>query len=117
MKKKQQIQINKAMKLLSSSYRTDINSVRINVHNKLKHELAKLMVAYDLILDGHYILTEAIFKNKVRADIFVLDTFQVYEIMFSETEKKANEKLSYYPEDVDILFVKADEVINSHITS
>jgi len=102
-----------ATDLLDSSYRTDINSIRINTHNTIKHEIAKLIVAYNMIKDKHSILTEAIFKNKARADILVLDTLTCIEIMESESLDSAKIKTTKYPSELNILYLTANEVINS----
>ena len=56
-----------ALNLISSQYRQDYNSVRVNTHNTLAHELKKLILAYKLIKDNKTILTEVIFRNGKRA--------------------------------------------------
>ena len=109
--KQQKIKI--AMNLLDSSYRTDLGSVRINTHNTIRHELAKLIVSYNLIKDKHSILTEAIFKNKARADILVLDTLTCIEIMESESLDNAKIKTTKYPTELNILYLTTTEVIDN----
>jgi len=97
--------------LLSRKYRVDLNSVRINTHNKKEHEMAKCSKAYDLIKDGHSIVTEAIFVNNKRADIIDLCCGRVFEILYSETYEEALEKTKSYPKELDILYFKAEEIL------
>ncbi|MDX1279467.1 hypothetical protein [Oceanihabitans sediminis] len=88
-----------------------MNTVRINTHNTLEHETAKLKVAYLLIKDKKKILTETIFKNGARADILIPEDFRVIEILHSETEKEVLDKKEYYPHQLDILYFKSSEVL------
>ena len=99
-----------ALNLISSQYRQDYNSVRVNTHNTLAHELKKLILAYKLIKDNKTILTEVIFRNGKRADIMVLDDLRVYEVLHSETKKEALKKVEEYPESLDIVFVDTKDI-------
>jgi hypothetical protein len=101
--------INKALLLTDNKFRKDLNSIRLNTHNSILHEVAKTIVAFKLIQDGHTIITEATFKNGCRADIFCLDTMSVYEVLASETEEEALTKVSNYPEEVEIHLIEADD--------
>jgi len=100
------------MRLLSNSFRVDINSVRINTTNSIEHELAKCKVAYMLIKDGRKIVTEAIFKNGKRADILDLDNFAIYEILKTEELAEALQKTKKYPEELEIFYLDALEVLD-----
>ena len=103
--------MNNGMRLLNTSFRTDFNSVRLSTANTLSHELAKTKKAYELIDDGWTIVTEAIFKNGSRADIFIPETLQVFEILHSETEKMLKEKIKKYPQELEIFYLKSSEVL------
>jgi len=104
--------INKAIReYCSPRFRLDKNSVRINVHNKLPHEIGKLTKSYELISEGYEVYTEVVFKNGCRADIFVPEKLAVYEILNSETEKEALEKTENYPEGLEIFTIKAEDLI------
>ena len=109
-KKVQEMRRN-AANLLSNQFRRDINSVRLNTHNTLAHEMAKCKVAYELIKDGSQIFTEVVFKNGSRADILCLDTMGIYEILHSETKKEALRKEDYYPEECHIVYLSSKEVL------
>ena len=104
--------INLGYSLLDNQFNIKVNTVKISVANTLEHEMAKLKKSWELIKDGHTIITEAIFKNGGRADIFVLDTLQVFEILHSETKEQALRKEDYYPESVDIFYLTSEEVLN-----
>jgi len=108
---KKQVRMNQAMRLLDNSFNIKFNVVKINTHNSLYHELAKCRKAYDLIKEGKQVITEAIFKNGTRADIFVPLDFSVFEVLHSETEKEALIKTSNYPEELEIFFISSEEVL------
>jgi len=110
-----QIRTNQCLRLLSNQYRKDFNSVRLNTHNSIQHELAKCKVAYELIADGNTILTEAIFKNGSRADILIPELFIVYEILHSETTKEVLLKKDYYPKELEIRPLLASDVLKNNI--
>ena len=110
---KKQKRINEALQLVDRAYSLKKNTVRINVHNTLQHETAKLIKTYELIKDGLEVYTEVIFKNKARADIFVPERYQVIEILHSETEEQLEKKRDYYPESLDIIYFKTSEVLEN----
>ena len=103
--------VSDGMNLLSNQYRKDKNSIRINIHNSLKHEMAKLVKVYELIQDGYQVITEARFKNGRIADIYVPETQTVYEILQTEKKKEAFHKTSFYPQECLIWLLDADEII------
>ena len=84
---------------------------KFNVHNDWKHEVAKCKLLYELKKEGKQAIGEAIFKNGARADILILDTFQVIEVLNSETESEALRKEDYYPFEIDILYKDCKEVL------
>ena len=46
-------------------------------------------------------MTEVIFENGGRADIFTSEGI-IYEILHTETEEKFNEKLTLYPKELEV---------------
>jgi len=108
---KKQKRINEAMKLLSPQYRTTPFDPKFNIHNSIKHELAKCKVIYDLKKRGKVVYAEAIFKNGSRADIFIPEDYQVIEILHSETQSEALTKEEYYPFSLDIIFKTTNEIL------
>jgi len=111
-----QTKINNAIRTyVSPKYRLDKNSVRLNTHNKLPHEIAKTIKVYQLIEEGYEVYTEVIFKNGRRADVFVPEKMAVWEILYSESELEALEKTSEYPEGLDIFLIPAEELIREVI--
>ena len=85
------------------------NCVRLNASNALEHELAKFKVCWELLQEGKEFVTEAVFTNGKRADILVLDTGDVIEILHSETKEMAEKKCTDYPVD-RIIFIDSKEV-------
>ena len=102
---------NECLRLLDNSFRIDINSVRINVHNCLQHEVAKLILAYKEIKEGKQVVIEARFKGGGIADILVIDDFRVLEVLYRESLKKATKKVTKYPNELDIELIDAKEVL------
>ena len=109
---KKQKRINDALRLLDNSYNVQLSVVKLNIHNTIKHELAKCIQAYKLVKRGKQIVTEAVFKNGTRADIFCLNDFAVYEVLHSETEKEALEKVKKYPKELDIFLLRTEEIFD-----
>ena len=99
------------MRLLNSGFRTDFGSVRLNTHNSPEHELAKTLKSYKLLKDGHKILTEVTFKSGGRADILDLCCFRVFEILHSETKSEALRKEGYYPNNLDIYYIRSEDIL------
>ena len=100
------------MRLLSSSFRTDKNSVRINTNNTLIHEICKLILMYQEIKKKKTVYSEAIFKNGSRADVFIPEDFRVKEVLHSETEKEALSKVEKYPEELDVFLLSTKEIFD-----
>ena len=111
-KKNKQERINEAIRLLNNRYRIEYNSVRINCHNTIEHELAKTKLCYELIKDGYTIITEAIFLGDGRGDIFVPEKFRVYEILHTETKEEALKKTQKYPKELEIFYKTSEEILN-----
>ena len=107
---KRQKRINDCIRLLDDSYRKDFNSIRLNTHNTLTHELAKTKKAYELIKDGKQILTEAIFKSGGRADILIPEDFTVIEILETETEERFLKKKDLYPKELQLIGLRTEDV-------
>lgn len=67
--------------------------VRINTHNSLKHETAKLKKAYELMKEGHIIATEVFsINNERKFDCFDFDTGEVIEIIKTSEPKLGKEE-------------------------
>ncbi len=102
---------NNCLRFLDKSFNIKVNVVKINVNNTLEHEVAKFIKCYELIKDKKQIITESIFKEGGRADVLCLDDMRVFEIMHTESEKEALSKVDKYPSLVDIVFLKAKDIL------
>ena len=71
----------------SNLHRRKVNALHISAANSKGHEMAKCEKAYDLIKEGHKILTEAqeCSKRGLRHDLIDLTTGDIYEF---ETDSK-----------------------------
>jgi hypothetical protein len=103
---KKQKNIRNSLNLLDRKYRLDKNSVRINTHNLITHEIGKLIKAYELIKEGHEVYTEVTFKNGGIADVLDACHMRVYEVLCSEKLSDAKIKTQKYPEELDICYVE-----------
>ncbi|MDI6738368.1 MAG: hypothetical protein QME12_07705 [Nanoarchaeota archaeon] len=80
------------MRKLEFTSSRHINCIRINSHNTYEHEHDKFRVCLLLSSRGLKYITEAVFKDKYRADVYCISNDVVYEILNSETEEKFKEK-------------------------
>lgn len=94
---------NASLQLLDYSQKRPVNAIRVNPGNSYEHELAKFNECWHLAEEGKQFVTEAVFFNGKRADIFVLDTSEVIEICRSEELAACSKKIADYP-------VKSDKV-------
>lgn len=97
------------MKLLSKKFNCKEGVVKINSGNTFTHELAKFLLCWKLASEGKQFVTEAIFENGKRADILVLDEFEAWEVLKSETAEQFKKKLDEYP--CPVIAHKSDDVI------
>ncbi len=86
------------------------NIINLNTHNSVEHEMIKSRICFELKKQNVHFVTEAKMiadKNKGLgiADILVLDTAQVIEILVSETEQEARVKVAKYPEILEVVSV------------
>ena len=105
---------NQNRRLLSLAYRNDTNKVKISSANTFTHELLKMKVCYILLQKKHEFVTEAIFENGGRADVFDLTNGVVYEILHTESEEYFNSKKYRYPNEIkEIIPIRTKEIINN----
>ena len=105
--KQKAIQRNNIARLVRHSNRSGShrNCIRIAKSSSWAHEYMKVKLAWNLIREGHEILTEAIFLNNCRADVLDLDTGTVYEVTHSEDGTSLKKKAARYPEGLTIVSV------------
>ena len=92
---------NEALRYIRTSNR-EINKIRHYANETDEHKELKAQLAKEYIENGHYIMTEAIFKTGGRADLVVLDDFEIIEIKTSESEESINDKRIKYPKCFEI---------------
>lgn len=73
------------------------NIVKIGKNEGLVHVLKKARICFALLHLGKEFYTEAVFKNKSRADIFVLDNKVAIEVLDSEKQESIEAKKEKYP--------------------
>lgn len=112
MNKKTYFARKKSKEYLDHQFNTKEGVIKLNKNNTLQHELAKFLLAWEMLQNDQAFVTEAIFKNGKRADIFNLDEETAYEVLHSETEKYFNSKLRSYP--VPVKPFRAADVIRHY---
>ena len=112
-KLQRQRDVNRAMRRLRYSNRcgSHVNCFRYHRNNSEAHERTKFEVYKELVDQGHKVITEAIFENGKRCDIVCLssDPPRIIEILHTETEEEAAEKVKDYPAGFTVEFIKAKE--------
>ena len=83
-----------------------INCFRFSLNESKAHILKKLEICIDLLRNNHKFITEAIFDNGSRCDVFDLSEGVVYEILNTETDEMFEEKIKKYPEEVEVVKVR-----------
>ena len=97
--------INEALNLLRIGSRK-VNEIRYSTSESVEHRTTKKNICKSLWLKGKDFVTEAIFKNGCRADIFVLEDFKVIEIMKTETIESIEKKMKKYPKGLKFKPIK-----------
>lgn len=100
-----QMKINSCLNLVRESNRK-VNEIRISPGESKKHQDMKIDICMKLAAEGKSFITEAIFENGGRADILILEDFQVIEIAHSETDKSIEHKKQTYPRDLKLMVVR-----------
>ena len=98
---------NNTARLLDLSYKGKRNAVYVNGNEGKLHALKKADICHELRKRDMEFYTECIFKNKKRADILVLDSAKIIEVLSSEKIEDAVLKKEFYP--FPILFVYAED--------
>ena len=100
---------------LDKSYSIKLNTIKISSANSLSHEIAKCVLALELLYSGKTILTECIFLNKKRADILAFGSndndITIYEVTHSEKEGGDGSKDLDYP--FNIIYLSSEKILNS----
>jgi len=98
-----------SLKKLDASFNITLNCLKINVHNKLEHELAKFFVLWELLKDNKIAVSEAVFTNGKRTDIYDLNSCSAVEVVNSETFESMKKKKETYP--CEVLFLKSEDIL------
>ena len=86
--------------------RRKVNALHISAANSKEHEMAKCEKAYDLIKEGHKILTEAqeCSKRGLRHDLIDLTADEIYE--FETDPKRA---IRFKDMKINVIMVKKND--------
>jgi hypothetical protein len=103
---------NRNKQKLSNAFSFKVNVVKNKANTSLEHSLTKARICYFLECLGVHYITEAIFKNGKRADVYVLDKDVALEVIDSEGLKSVGRKIVDYPCDVRVVSVSDFELID-----
>jgi len=96
-----QLKRNECLNLVRMGNRK-INEIRFNDSESPEHWMKKEEICRQLSKEGKEFVTEAIFNNGFRCDVLCLDTFEVFEVICTETEASIIHKLNNYPKGLRI---------------
>ena len=87
------------------SYNVREGVCKFNIQNSEEHEMAKALLMFRMMKNGHKMYSEVIFKGKkARADLVDACCGTVREILYSESIENAQEKKKYYPSSLLIFY-------------
>jgi len=94
---KQNQKIRQSLDLLDDSFNHARGVVKLNKNNTFNHELMKFILCWEILQAGEDFVTEAIFKNGKRSDVFNLVQGEALEVTYSEDLKSIDDKKTEYP--------------------
>ena len=97
------------LNLLHPAFNSKENVIKLNKNNTIEHELAKALICIEAMERGVDFVSEAVFENGKRADVFLLQDEEAIEIVKTESKKSIEKKHKDYP--VDIRALKADYIL------
>jgi len=105
-----------AMREVDLAYNIKEGVVKLNVTNSLEHEFAKMKLMYLTKQAKKSGYSEVIFNKRNgkvgRADHFIPEEGFIYEVLKSETMKKAKEKAKYYPPQFLLYFYTTEQILD-----
>lgn len=104
------LKINESLKYFDKTKNYRTNVFKMNKNESFNHRFAKFLICDELLKNDIQFVTEAVFANGKRADIFDLVNCEAIEVIESEKEESITKKRECYP--VRLRVMKADEVIN-----
>ena len=92
--------INEALQHIRISNRSGshVNCLRIQNNCSVVHNDKIIELAKEFLRNHIPFVTEAIFKNNSRCDILLPATFEIIEILHSETDERFSKKIKNYPD-------------------
>ena len=97
------------------SYNVKEGVCKFNIHNSEEHEMAKALLMFRMMHNGHKMFSEVIFKGKkARADLVNATTGTIIELLSSEKIEDAKEKEKYYPASLMIQYYDAKDVLTKY---
>jgi hypothetical protein len=103
---------NRNKQKLHKAFSFKVNVVKNKANTSLEHSLTKARICYYLECLGLHYVTEAVFVNMKRADIYVLDTDKAIEIVDSESVASIEVKRVSYPCGLSVVSVGQFDLID-----
>ena len=110
--KNRQHSLRKGYDLIDKSYNVREGHCKLSKHRSVLHEQAKEKVQHLAMKAGYKSYSEVIFVNNMGiADNFLPEIPRVYEILDSESMAEFKEKIKKYPEGLEIIPLKAEDIL------
>ena len=96
----QQRKINESLSELRFSNKSGshLNCIRLNPSSKGPHNDKMIELCKGYLALGIPFITEAVFENGKRCDILLPATFEIIEVLNTETDEEFKEKIKSYPD-------------------
>ena len=100
------------LRLLDTSYRKDVDMIKIGANNTYEHEMAKAKICLFLKKNKRHFVTEAILKNQMgRIDVFDITNSIAYEVVMTEKGESIQVKKDKYP--IDLVELNAIDILET----
>ncbi len=110
--KNKQISKRKGYDLIDKSYNVREGHCKLSKHRNTKHEQAKGKVQHLAMKIGYKAYSEVIFTlGRGIADVFLPEILRVYEILETETMDSFKKKIEKYPEQLEVVPLKSEDVL------
>lgn len=84
----------------SPIHRMKVNAIHLSIANSKVHEMAKCSLAYDLLAQGHKIITEAVEnQTNLRRDLVSISSGNVWEIEDSKSSRGKR-----HPKNINVIW-------------
>ena len=96
-------------RLLNKAFHVKRDVIKFSQHETFDHFLAKCLLCWEFKQLSQSFVTESIFANGKRADVFNLSNGTAYEVVKSESNESIERKRKEYP--VPLIALRAERIL------